>query len=802
MESVTVSVRNLIEFILRTGDIDNRHIGKSSDDRMQEGSRIHRMIQKKGGPEYRAEVPLSYIHEADGYLLKVEGRADGIIENSTGVTIDEIKGTYRDLNRMKGPVPMHLAQAKCYAFMYAYEQNLSAVTIRMTYCNLENEELRFFTEEYAFRTLELWFKRLIKDYLKWSDFTVSWKSERTRSIKNLEFPFEYRPGQKDLAGYVYSTVVRKKKLFIEAPTGVGKTITTLFPAIKAVGEGEAERIFYFTAKTITRTVASDTLDILRDKALRMKSVIITAKDKICVLPTPECNPASCERAHGHFNRVNDCMYDMLLNEDIYSREVIEKYAEKYTVCPFELCLDMSLFCDIVICDYNYLFDPHVYLKRFFAAGSPANSLFLIDEAHNLLDRGRDMYSAVLVKENVLKFKRELKADSESEKPLIPQYYSNRIIKSTEAVNKEMLSLKRIGNPGVTVYEDTSELSPLIMKLDRLSGVISGFLEDEEGGGELRKTILEFYFELSHFLLIRDRVDENYIAYTMLDSNDRFSVKLFCVNPALQLKECMDKGVSTTLFSATLLPIQYFKKLLGGTKDDYEIYAHSIFDPSRKGLFIANDVTTRYTSRSPENYRRIARHIYEVVSCRRGNYMVFFPSHAFAATVREVYEEEFLNDDVTFVLQKESMIEEEREEFLAQFSEDGPGNILAFCALGGIFSEGIDLKGESLIGAIIVGNGLPLVCAEREILKDFFDRTEDSGFDYAYRFPGMNKVLQASGRVIRTLEDVGVVVLLENRFLQPASLRLFPREWEEYKVVNVGNVAENVKAFWKKFDEET
>lgn len=798
MTEISISVRSLVEFLLRSGDIDNRHIGKATEDRMQEGSRIHRMIQKKAGTDYRAEVPLKYTTEIGEYILTVEGRADGIIENEQGVTIDEIKGTYRDVNKMKGPLSVHLAQAKCYAFMYAYANNLKRINVRMTYCNMDNEELKFFVEEYAFRTLELWFKRLMDDYRKWSDFTVAWKKIRKESIKATEFPFEYREGQKKLAIDVYSTIVSEKKLFIEAPTGVGKTISTMFPVVKAIGEDKAERFFYFTAKTVTGTVASDTLNILRNKALKMKSVVITAKEKICILEKPECNPEKCERAAGHYNRINDCMYDLLMNEDEYDKNTVLEYAKKHKVCPFELSLDMSLFCDAVICDYNYLFDPHVYLKRFFSAGCKKESLFLIDEAHNLLDRGRDMYSAEIFKEDVLKLKRSVKTELENEKPLIPKYYGNLICKNLENVNKEMLNLKREMFSNMQVDSDNTEYAPLVLKLNRLSGVISNYLEDEDSGGELRKEILDFYFVLSHFLLIWDMYDEHYRIYRTLDDRDRFMVKLFCVNPSKQLKECMDKGVSTILFSATLLPIKYFKSLLGGEKEDFEVYAHSVFDPAKRGLFIANDVTTKYTRRNKDTYEKIATYISEIVKGRSGNYMVFFPSHFLAGEVSGIFEEKYLKPGMEMKVQKEYMNEDERAEFLSSFDSPGDKTLIAFCVMGGIFAEGIDLKGESLIGAIIVGNGFPMVCPEREILKGFFDETENAGFDYAYRNPGMNKVLQAAGRVIRTASDVGIVALLDERFLENVSLRLFPREWNEYKIVNVGNVSESVKEFWNRW----
>lgn len=397
-DEIHISVRNLVEFVLRYGDIDNRHQA-SPDNAMQEGGRIHRMIQRRMGSEYQAEVPLKMTLEEEGYLLIVEGRADGIIHHEGRVIIDEIKGVYRDPARWKEPMPLHLAQAKCYAYIYGLQQELAEIQVRMTYCHIPTEELRYFHMDYSFEELEQWFDGLIGSYKKWADHDWSWKKKRQASIQGLEFPFPYREGQKELAANVYKTIYHKKKLFLEAPTGVGKTISTVYPAVQSVGQGKGEKIFYLTAKTITRTVAEDAFQLLRGKGLHFKSVILTAKEKICFMKETECNPEYCPYAKGHYDRINEAVYDLLTTQESFSREMIEAYAEKHRVCPFEMCLDMSLFADAVICDYNYLFDPHVYLKRFFGDSTGGDYIFLIDEAHNLLERGREMYSAVRSRNN-------------------------------------------------------------------------------------------------------------------------------------------------------------------------------------------------------------------------------------------------------------------------------------------------------------------------------------------------------------------------------------------------------------------
>ena len=628
---IRISVRKLVEFILRSGNIDNRRV-TFSETAMQEGGRIHRMLQRGMGADYQAEVFLRYVYPAGEYDIYIEGRADGIItqgiqKKTEIVTIDEIKGTYRDIDKMKGAVSVHLAQAKCYAYIYGREHGLAQVRVRLTYCNIDTERVRYFHFEYPMEELAEWFEDMIRQYRKWADFRFAWQKLRTDSIKELSFPFPYRKGQKELASYVYQTIYHKRKLFLEAPTGVGKTISTLFPAVKALGEKLAQRIFYLTAKTITRTVAEDALGLMRERGLRCKSITLTAKDKICFMEETECNPDYCPYAKGHFDRINEAVYELLTHVDNINREVIEDCARQHRVCPFELGLDVSLFADVVIGDYNYLFDPHVYLKRFFSEGVKEEYIFLIDEAHNLVDRGREMYSALLRKEDFLVLKKAVKD------------YDGGICYQLDQCNRELLEMKRECED--YVYLDREEAEPFANTLIRLLRTIDKYLEEHEDS-PVKKELLEFYFQVSHFMLIFDKLDKAYVIYNQLEPDGGFFMKLLCVDPSKNLRECMARGRSSILFSATLLPIQYYKKLLGASPEDYEVYAHSVFDSRRQGLFIAEDVTSRYTRRSEEEYLSIASYIHRVTSRREGNYMIFFPSHAFMQKVCEVYEDHYLD----------------------------------------------------------------------------------------------------------------------------------------------------------------
>lgn len=851
MQELHISVRNLVEFILRGGDIDNRS-SRMVQEAMLEGGKIHRKIQKSMGSSYTAEVPLKIERIEESYILVVEGRADGIAfgefaadepaeqmeeqrlvdaqkdEMQIGEPlwyIDEIKGVYRNLASMEQPVYVHKAQAMCYAYIYALQNHLDRIGVQMTYCNLDTEDIRYFREIWEWEDLYDWFEHLITEYKKWADWQIAWRKTRQESIIQLEFPYPYREGQRKLVADVYRTIMRRKTLFIQAPTGVGKTISTIFPAVKAVGEGLADRIFYLTAKTITATVAKETFQILREHGYQAKIIQLTAKEKLCMCGEDgtealECNPVNCPYAKGHYDRVNDAVYDLLQTSDLFTREEILAQAKKYQVCPFEMSLDVATWVDNILCDYNYVFDPNVYLKRFFQEGIKGDYIFLVDEAHNLVDRSREMYSAQLYKEDMLAVKRIMK----------PHHYM--IAKTLDKCNKAMLEFKR----ECETYEVQESVGVLTFHLMRLASQLEEFFEKPREFPE-KKEVLDFYFEVRNFLNMYELVDEHYVIYTQMEEDGRFMIKLFCVDPSLNLQKCIDKANATIFFSATLLPINYYKQILSTKEDNYAIYAESTFAESQRLLAFAPDVSTKYTRRGPAEYLRIAQYIQAAVEGKEGNYMVFFPSYKMMQDVYEVFRDiaegenpadsaeevqdredgkdgkegknskdgrygrDEKNQILEICMQTSNMQEQEREQFLQMFEQEREGSLVAFCVMGGIFSEGIDLKNDKLIGAIIVGTGLPQISNERQILKDYYDERGLSGFDYAFRYPGINKVLQAAGRVIRTQEDRGIILLLDERFLQADYAPLFPREWKERKVCNLKQIKEEVKRFWKEVEQE-
>lgn len=772
-----ISVRNLVEFILRSGDLDSRK-GTMDKEAMLKGSRLHRKIQKQMGSDYKAEVSLKFENCYEDLDILLEGRADGIFSEGDMVWIDEIKGIYGKVEQLLQPVPVHSAQAKCYGYIYAVQQGIEKIGIQMTYANLDTEEIKRFREVYSLEELKAWYEKLLEEYHKWLSFQLKWKKIRNESLKELEFPFVYREGQRKMVSGIYHSISAGKQIFIQAPTGVGKTMSSIFPAVRAVGEGKGDTIFYLTAKTITRTVAQEAFGILEEKGMKFKVVTITAKEKLCFMEETKCDPAHCPYARGHFDRVNDAVYQLWTQDISYNRERILEQAKKWQVCPFEMCLDLAVWVDGVICDYNYVFDPNVHLKRFFGEGAGGDYIFLIDEAHNLAERGREMYSASICREDVVKVRGKMKEKA-------PKLYRclGRLNHLLEELQEEC-----------TTYNILPGTGSVTMQALKIQGEFDTYLEEHKDV-ELEDEVRQFYFDIRNFLNISELIDENYVIYVENGEDGRFRLKLFCVNPAVNLGEYLKKGRSAVFFSATLLPMSYYRRLLSCRQDDYGIYVESPFSREKRCILSARDVSTLYTRRSYEEYRKIAEYIARAVLQKKGNYMVFFPSYKMLEEVYDIYEREFSVNWIRSICQTSAMKEREREEFLQEFEQEDD-SLVAFCIMGGIFSEGIDLLGEKLIGAILVGTGLPQIGNEREILRNFYAEEGENGFDYAYRYPGMNKVLQAAGRVIRTKEDTGMILLLDERFWQREYSSLFPVEWSDRMACTLTDVEEKLELFWK------
>ncbi|MDL2217709.1 PD-(D/E)XK nuclease family protein [Christensenellaceae bacterium OttesenSCG-928-M15] len=759
-----LAVRKLVEKVYLSGDLDNRYVDQST---MLDGARAHRMLQKQMGPEYRKEVSLSADLELDGIPLTVHGRADGVIDiPGGGLIVDEIKTSTMDLERVFNQHEVHLAQAKCYAYMLLQlmEQPPENITVQLTYYQLETGETARRQYPYTKEEIDVFFHSLLEQYAIWLRFERDWAVLRENTVKAAQFPFPaYRDGQRELAVASYSAIEKRKKLYAQAPTGIGKTISTLFPSVKAIGEGKVEKIFYLTAKTVTRAVAGEAVSLMMGKGLRLKCVILRAKEKLCPLEELNCNPDGCARAKGHYDRVNAAILDMLQNEDLMTPDVLMTYAQKHSVCPHEFSLDACELADLIVCDYNHVFDPRVYLRRFFAENGGNEYVFLIDEAHNLYERVRSMYTEAVDKADFLHVKTELKDKS-----------SKMVKKAAGEVNAYLLQLRKEIDKQHVQKEADLVLNTHLEGFIKAAEIWLG----EEKEHPLHKEVLELYFKVSAYRDIALGYGEEYT--TIMESyGSDMRVTEFCLDPSGVIKKRLALSRASILFSATLTPLPYYREILGGTEDDGILALRSPFLQENLRLIAHKGISTKYADRE-RSVRPIADAIYEAVRHKRGNYLVFFPSFEYMETVYSAFLE--AHDEIKTVAQDRSMDEGAREAFLKGFDVDNSETLAGFSVLGGIFSEGIDLKGDRLIGSLIVGVGLPKISLRQDLIRDYFQEKNGKGFDYAYVYPGMNKVLQAAGRVIRSEEDHGVVLLIDSRFATPRYLALYPPHWSHMRFV--------------------
>ncbi|MBF2350229.1 ATP-dependent DNA helicase [Listeria marthii] len=777
MKKVQISVRRLVEFVQRSGSIDSR---MTSSDRALEGTKIHQLLQKEAGEEYVAEVRLSIDREVDGVAFSLDGRADGIINEQM---IDEIKTTETPMEEITEDFrPLHWAQLICYGFMLAEKSDLPEVTLQLTYYQVTDKEVKQFQRVMSRAEMTDFVDDLLSKYAVWAKAAAAWEIKRNKTIQELTFPYDsYRSGQRELAIAVYRTVSSEESLFCEAPTGIGKTMSTLFPGVKAMGEGKTDKLFYFTAKTITRQVAEDALDEMRRKGLAARSVTITAKDKICFLDERKCEPDHCQFARGYYDRLNEGLFDMLQSEEAITRTVVEEYARKYTLCPFELSLDVALFCDVIVCDYNYLFDPVVYLKRFFAEG-PGKYTFLVDEVHNLVDRARSMYSATLRKSMVLQVKRGL-----------DKKVNKRLLNAINAMNKELIALnKKLTELGETIYVEKEKLADWNDAVVKFTFVAKEWLP-QNTQSESQADVLELYFESLRYIAIAEFYDERYVTQVTRSRGD-LEVKQLCLDPSFLLSEKLKLGSSSVLFSATLRPIDYYTNVLGGEKDTSRMMFTSPFKQKNMHLLVADYISTKYQMREA-SLEAVVDALYALAAGKTGNYLFFFPSFLYLENVYDLFKEKYPN--IRLQKQENSMDEAQREHFLEGFQAGNEETLIGFCVLGGVFSEGIDLRGERLVGAAIVGVGLAQLNHESDLIKDYYNKTLGRGFDYAYQIPGMNKVLQAVGRVIRGESDRGVVLLIEERFSADRYRALFPAHWNHAKTVkSTTEIFQEVNGFWR------
>ena len=826
MSDIRLPIRQLVEFLLRSGSIDSRFAGF---DRALEGARIHRRLQKAAGEGYAAEVPLCADYTVDGIRFTLEGRADGIFTNETGVvTIDEIKTTAvpeeeicEDMN------PCHWAQGMVYGAIYSAQENLPAVDVRLTYYQIDTDRILRFVRHFSRQELEQFLHKLLHRYLPWAQRQLAWQETRSGSLTAMRFPFEaYRPGQRALAGEVWRacTAAPSKKgtrLFCQAPTGIGKTMSALFPALKAMGSGCGEKLFYLTARNTTQAAAEDAIARLRavQPDLALRSVTLTAKEKACLHPDaeghPACLPEMCPYANGYYDRIKNALAALLDGSGQFSRAALADTARQFTVCPFELGLDLSEWCDVVIGDYNYLFDPVVHLKRFFDASG--DWLFLIDEAHNLPDRARAMYSARFFKSSLTEAKRALGKGKSSLRTAL-----TRADRAFLDIRKACVRLApRRGQSGApetdtaqttllpSLQDPVPELpeplyaqdgtvflrelpSALLSPLRAVQAPLQDWLEANPDA-DAHAQLLELYFAVQDILRSSERYDSHFVTQLTARGSE-LELQLLCLDPAPFVEASLSAGRSAALFSATLTPPSYYRGVLG-CADARAVALPSPFPAENLGLYCMANISTRYRDREA-SVQAVSDALARLTSGKTGNYLAFFPSYAY---LRQVYEDfAARHPDIRTLVQESGADDAARAEFLAQFVPQPKETLLGFGVLGGVFGEGVDLAGDRLIGCAIVGVGLPQVNPQQEMLRRYYDAQNGSGFDYAYRYPGMNKVLQAAGRVIRTPEDRGVVLLLDDRFARPDYARLFPPHWQHIRYLHSAEeLGQALRDFWQK-----
>ena len=777
-ERHAIAVRTLVAFVLRTGDLKTVF---ELPGRPVEGIRVHQRIQRQRPDGYQPEVSVAAEVETDDLILVVTGRIDGVLVLPEMTVVEEIKSTRHDLDLLvRSPDPCHWGQVLVYACLFAREKDLAVVTVQLTYCHLDSGEIRERKEVLSRDALEAFFSDLVARYLKWARRIADWRQLRDDAALGLSFPFtEYRNGQRDMAVAVYRAMRDGEQAIIQAATGIGKTMAALFPAVKALGEGHLQRIFFLTARTTGKDAAHTAFDHLQKAGMRLKRVFLTAKDKICFNPEAACDPEQCAFARGHYDRLPKAML-AAFTQDCMDRVVIEKAARKHRVCPFELSLDLALWADCLVCDYNYAFDPRVYLRRFFDEEAGRYG-FLVDEAHNLVDRARDMFSAAIVKSQVLALRREVKDH-------LPDVY-----RAAGKVNAWMVRARR-QTRDAGGFESANRLP------DGLEPLLRHFLKAAEAWlarnepDPFREILLEYYFNILGFLRIWELFDKGYVVCSKAGGDD-FTLKLFCLDPSSKLCDALKRSHAVVFFSATMTPANYFQRLFGCRENARRMAIRSPFPAHHLGVLVAGNIPTTFNKRE-SSARMVAALIETFVCSRTGNYLCFFPSYAY---MRMVIDRIDLNDGTVHVMvQEPDMDDAGRDAFLMRFSADNTQSLVGFAVMGGVFAEGIDLVGDRLCGAIVVGVGLPAVSIERNLIREYFDAVGDgqaSGFDFAYRFPGINRVLQAAGRVIRSATDRGALLLVDQRFCAPDYARLLPDHWSLSVVRSEKTLQMVLSRFW-------
>ena len=875
-EQIEISVRELCALAFKGGSLDNRVPPQSLYRRAEEGREVHdklRSLREEGkglgmtaeaprkprgseeiryavepppAPAYHAEVPLRHTCRMDGVTFLVSGRADGVwYDPAGGCVVEEIKSASPTMadRYVRSPREADLAQLTCYGYFLCAAKGLDRITLRLTYATPGHEEEAHFADSIlTAEQLAGGYAAILRMILPRAKDL--WERETTlrKIAKRAIFPYtEVRDAQQDMIRECWRDLRAGKTLFAEAPTGIGKTIATLYPAVRCYGEGKCDKIFYLTAKNATRREAFAAVQKLNEAATPIRACVITARESACICEAAKtgggristyCNPLSCPYAKGYYDRAESAMLDMLAGgKTVFSGLDIREAAKKWQVCPYELALDLSELCEVVICDYNYAFSPSVYLRRYFSDGIPHTEghryVFLVDEAHNLPDRARDMYSGALSLLDVttaqdilhawetrigddLIFPTEDVGDAEDDKtaPCLKSGSLDDLIGVLSRMSNACAESMVVDTDGVRrgVSLDRNQPVALCETARNLSTLCDRWLR-RNTAHPLHSTVDGLATSLRAFRTAADYFDRRFATFVEVEGDD-VRVKLTCLDPAGILRPILQKAEARVLFSATLTPNDYFADILGGDRDSVLVSFESPFPRDHLCVAVCDGVSTRYEDREG-SCRKIMNYIAATVSAKRGNYLVYFPSYAYLDKVYALFAKKY--PSVKTVVQKPGMTYAEREAFIASFTPDSKDLLVGFCVLGGSFSEGVDLPGRSLIGTVIVGVGIPALSSERNIMREYYDETrvttdpdgggEGEGYAYAYTYPGMNHVLQAAGRVIRRPDDYGVVVLIDDRYTAEPYLHLYPEHWEMISSTeDPVSLNEYLASFWANTEE--
>jgi len=768
-----LAVRDLVTFIYGTGDLESQ----SKHNRLKRiGQHLHSERQATYAETDRREVYVEATFHKAMHEITLSGRIDGVLGEKKDI-IEEIKTTETALTLIEEDTfPAHMMQAKLYGYMYCLDTGLDSIRIHLTYIHHPSKQHKTLIKNQSFHELKETVDEALDAYMEWLTLYTEHQFEKRKTLEGLTFPHEsYREGQYHFMGAVYQALIREDILYATAPTGIGKTIGALFSSLKTL-KHENEKIFYLTAKNNGQTIAVSTMEQLKRHGLRIKAITLNSKENMCLMDEVDCDPELCPYAKGYYERVRKALEDIFVHDDVYHAKLIMDYGRYHTICPHEFALDISRYCDVVICDYNYLFDPRVKLVRYTDEGDYAPKL-LVDEAHNLVERSRSMHSASLSYAKVHTMLEAFKGMSSIE-PSVKRLLKT-MEESLEAIGEEPLFIEQYLDPG------------LLEAIDDAMEKLGQWL-DIHKKHKNRKRVREAYFYLLEFRRISEYFTDAF-RYT-IEQGDGATFNIVCLDASTPLSDIINHvSHGTVLFSATLRPFEYFANLISkGAGSHFEV--PSPFDPSRFGVMLDVSTSTKLRDR-PGSVMRIVDSIYALLESKKGNYIAFFPSYQYMHMVLEHFDAKGYD----LLVQERNLSLFERGDLLERFQSESEHSKILFSVLGGTFSEGIDYIGDMLSGVLIVGVALPALSTINQLQKAYFDAQGFDGFDYTYTYPGMNKVIQAAGRVIRREEDKGVAVLLDTRYATKKYLRLMPSHWRPTMLYKDDYLQTALDAFWSQFE---